>query len=148
MACIAKAPACPQGMALVDSLNGLLMLWAYEWAAENGPMHRLYFSLFLTLASCALALGIGLAEGLGQIAMTNPRLRGNAFWDGMLWVNNHLELIGLVSIGVFMSAIFAAVLLARRCVPLRKEIEEEAKAKLATNLASYVAGGEYIVRFE
>ena len=32
------------------------MAWAYEWAADNGPMHRLYFSLFLTCASAALAL--------------------------------------------------------------------------------------------
>ena len=44
------------GMALVDSLNAVLMAWAYEWAADNGPMHRLYFSLFLTCASAALAL--------------------------------------------------------------------------------------------
>ena len=50
------------GMALVDSLNGLLMVWAYEWAAENGPMHRLYFSYFLTVASAVLALAIGAVE--------------------------------------------------------------------------------------
>ena len=56
------------GMALVDSLNGLLMVWAYEWAAEHGPMSRLYFSLFLTTASATLALVVAALEALAQLA--------------------------------------------------------------------------------
>ena len=56
-ACVLVLPLLfASGMALVDSLNAVLMAWAYEWAADNGPMHRLYFSLFLTCASAALAL--------------------------------------------------------------------------------------------
>ena len=52
------------GMALVDSLNGLLMLWAYEWTSDNGPMQRLFFSLFLTIASAVVALCIAALQAL------------------------------------------------------------------------------------
>ena len=137
------------GMALVDSLNGLLMLWAYEWAAENGPMHRLYFSYFLTVASAVLALAIGAVEALGQLAALQPKAgRGGGFWGAMVWTNDHLEVVGLATVGAFLAAIVAAVVLAPRCVPTQTEVREQERAKLDRQLGDYLKRGESIVRVE
>ena len=137
------------GMALVDSLNGLLMLWAYEWAAENGPMHRLYFSYFLTVASAVLALAIGAVEALGQLAALQPKAgRGGGFWGAMVWTNDHLEVVGLATVGAFLAAIVAAVVLAPRCVPTQTEVREQERAKLDRQLGDYLKRGEYIVRVQ
>ena len=97
------------GMALIDSLNAVLMLWAQEWAADEGPMHRLYFSLFLTLASAALALSIGLIEAFGQLASI-PWLVDRSpavlapFWQASRWLSDHLELLESARSPPFSSA--------------------------------------------
>jgi high-affinity nickel-transport protein len=143
------------GMALVDSLNAVLMLWAQEWAADEGPMHRLYFSLFLTVASAILGLGIGLVEALGQLA-TMPWLRQNGpqalepLWKSAEWLSDHLELLGMGAVGAFLVSTTAAVLLAPRFVISRAACEEEAQVKLRESLLSYVRRpmSEYVVRFE
>lgn len=176
------------GMALVDSLNGLLLLWAYEWAADNGPMHRLFFSLFLTVASAALALAIATVEALGALAEQLPAVRADcsgddgdgggdaggagggaggdaasaataaapsiaasaacSFWEGVLWLNEHMELVGAATVVAFLVAISCAVLFAHRCVPSQSQVDAEDEAKRSASLASYVKKGEYIVRFE
>ena len=144
------------GMALVDSINSLLMLWAYEWATDNGPMHRLYFALFLTGASASLALFIGAVEALGQLVpLLPPALRDPtqhaalaAFCDGTLWLSDHLELLGLGSVLAFVVAIAAAVTLAHRCTPSQKELELEAQSKVRTSLNDYLKRGEFIVRVD
>jgi len=143
------------GMALVDSLNGMLMLWAYEWASDNGPMHRLYFSLFLTAASACLAIFIGAVEALGQLAaIVPPSVHGasgtpqRAFWDATLWLSDNLELVGLGVVVAFLVAIAVAVGLAPYCTPSRTEIERDANDKLRSALTDYVKGGEYIVRVD
>ena len=112
------------GMALVDSLNAVLMLWAQEWAADEGPMHRLYFSLFLTAASAVLGLGIGLIEALGQLA-SMPWLRDHGphalepLWQGAEWLSDHLELLGIGAVGAFLIATVVVVVLAPRVVARR-----------------------------
>lgn len=119
------------GMALVDSLNAVLMLWAQEWAADEGPMHRLFFSLFLTAASAVLGLGIGLIEALGQLA-SMPWLREHGphaldpLWQAAEWLSDHLELLGMGAVGAFLAATAAAVVLAPRVVISRAACEEEA----------------------
>ena len=143
------------GMALVDSLNGLLMVWAYEWAADNGPMHRLYFSLFLTAASAILALLIGGVEALSQLATVLPEgalgapgtpIRG--FWEMMLWLSDHLELVGVGVVALFLVAIGVAVALAPWCTPSKSQIEQDAHVKLRSALTDYAKGGDYIVRVD
>ena len=141
------------GMALIDSLNAVLMLWAQEWAADEGPMHRLYFSLFLTLASAALALSIGLIEAFGQLASI-PWLVDRSpavlapFWQASRWLSDHLELLGVGAVAAFLLGITLAVAFAHRCVPSREACEQEQQSKLRESLLRYVRGGEYIVRFE
>ena len=139
------------GMALVDSLNGVLMAWAYEWAADNGPMHRLYFALFLTCASAALALLVSTAIALGQLAtQLPPRLRAGPFWEAMRWLNDHFELLGLGSVVIFLVATAVAVALAQRCTPSQRQIEAEEKEKLNQVMREYASRpiSEVTVRFE
>lgn len=159
------------GMALVDSLNGLLMLWAYEWTSDNGPMQRLFFSLFLTIASAVVALCIAALQALGATVEQFPSLRAGcddgrepgthvasasgkalgvscAFWDGMIWANEHLETLGLFIVCAFLTAITSAVVLAPRCVPSQSEIERQEAEKGRASLNDYLRGGQFIVRFE
>ena len=141
------------GMALVDTLNGLLMLWAYEWASDRGPMGRLYFSLFLTGASAALALAVGAAAALGQLATQRPPawVHDGALaplWAAPRWLSGHFELVGLGAVGVFLVAIVCAVVLAPTCTPSQKQIAAEEDAKASRSLREYVQRGEYVVRFE
>jgi high-affinity nickel-transport protein len=144
------------GMSLVDSLNGLLMLWAYEWAAEHGPMSRLYFSLFLTLASATLALLVGLVEALGQLATlwSAAALRdasgiaavGARVLEAARWLSEHLELLGAGSVAAFFVAIVGAVVLAPYCTVGLSEIEAAKQAQGRSRLRNYLQRGEYIVR--
>lgn len=165
------------GMALVDSVNGLVMLYAYEWAADNGPMQRLYFSLFLTVASAVLAIAIAVVEAFGALADEYPDLRAGChgaptadgeaaadatgglvaamgttvwcgFWESMLWCNERLELVGLAMVVGFLIAICTAVLRAHRIVPSQSQIDADAKLQVKESLQRYVAAGDYIVRFE
>ena len=130
------------GMALVDSLNAVLMLWAQEWAADEGPMHRLYFSLFLTVASAVLGLGIGLIEALGQLA-SMPWLRDHGphalepLWQGAEWLSDHLELLGIGAVGAFLIATVVVVMLAPRIVARGTQ---EAQSKLLESLLTYGPG--------
>lgn len=141
------------GMSLVDSLNGILMLYAYEWAADHGPMYRLYFSLFLTTSSAVLAVFVGALLALGQLATQLPLpLRGGAslagFWRGALWLNDHIEVLGAITVGCFLAAITCAIALAPMCAPSASEIERDEKAKNARSLVDYINKGEFIVRVE
>jgi high-affinity nickel-transport protein len=55
------------GMALVDTLDGILMLGAYGWAQVK-PLRKLYYNLNITLISVVIALFIGSIEGLQVIS--------------------------------------------------------------------------------
>jgi high-affinity nickel permease len=118
-------------------------------------MHRLYFALFLTSASAALALFIGAIEALSQLATVLPTwlvdgetLPGASFWDATRWLNDHLELLGLLSVVAFLVAITCAVVLAPLCTPSQRQMAEEQQAKLKQSMDNYLRKGDFIVRFE
>lgn len=146
------------GMTLVDSLNGMLMLWAYEWAAEHGPMSRLYFSLFLTTASATLALIVGLIEALGQLAtFWSPEVLRDATGVAALvarvlenahWLSDHLELLGACSVAAFFVTIIGAVVLAPYCTVGQSEIDAAKQTSEKARLRDYLLRGDYIVRAE
>ncbi|RHY43428.1 hypothetical protein DYB34_013226 [Aphanomyces astaci] len=52
------------GMSLVDSLDGIFMLWAYGWAYIH-PAKKLFYNMFLTGLSSFVALFIGAVEAVG-----------------------------------------------------------------------------------
>lgn len=99
------------GMCLVDTLNGVLMAWAYGRAMED-TMQRLYYSLFLTLTSGLLALAVGSVELLGALA-SGGGLSGGV-WDAVAWVNGHFEALGCASVGVFVLSMLVALACHRR----------------------------------
>jgi high-affinity nickel-transport protein len=89
------------GMALVDTLDGVLMLGVYSWAYVR-PMRRLFYNLTITLISVVVALGIGLLEALNLIA-DKLALRG-WFWEWIGAVNDHFGVLGFAIVGLFAAA--------------------------------------------
>lgn len=88
------------GMALVDTLDNLLMVSAYGWAF-NKPQRKLYYNLTITGTSVAAALLIGGLEALGLLA-DKFALRG-AFWRVVSQLNDQLGNAGFVVVGMFIA---------------------------------------------
>lgn len=65
------------GMTLLDSLDGLVMLRAYQWALTDA-LRRLYFNVVITAMAVATALMIGTLEWL---QLLGPRLGA----EGVFW---------------------------------------------------------------
>ena len=89
------------GMALVDTIDGLLMVGVYGWAMIR-PLRKLYYNMTITALSALIALVIGALETLGLIA-DKFRFSGT-FWDaiGTLTDKNHFPLLGYGIIGLFV----------------------------------------------
>ena len=83
------------GMSLVDTLDGVLMLGAYGWA-QGEPSRRRGYNIAITACSVLVALGVGLAEGLGLLAGRAHRLPG---WIAAL--NDNADLAGGLIVGGF-----------------------------------------------
>ncbi|HEY4435392.1 MAG TPA: HoxN/HupN/NixA family nickel/cobalt transporter [Lelliottia sp.] len=87
------------GMALVDTLDNLLMIGAYGWAF-NKPQRKLYYNMTITGTSVVVALFIGGLEALGLI-MDKFALSGG-IWDAVGAINNNLGDAGFIVIGLFI----------------------------------------------
>ena len=94
------------GMSLVDTMDGMLMSFAYGAAAAH-PGGRQLYNLILTMASSLIAIGVGVVELLG-CAQTRLELDG-PFWDGVAFLNSHFEFCGYVVIGFFAISMLAAL---------------------------------------
>jgi len=89
------------GMALVDTLDSMLMTRAYGWAFVR-PVRKLYYNLTLTAVSVLVALLVGSVEALGLIAGMLS-LRGT-FWDGVVTLNSQFGAIGYLIIVLFAAS--------------------------------------------
>jgi high-affinity nickel-transport protein len=98
------------GMALIDTGDGLMMLGAYDWAFMK-PARKLYYNMVITLASVAVALLIGGAEALG-LARQIFALPG-AFWDAVGAITGDMNLLGLATVGLFVTAWAASLAIYR-----------------------------------
>jgi len=127
------------GMVLVDTLNGLLMAWAYGKALEDN-MHKLYYNLFLTSTSGIIAVMVGSIELLGVLAVT-ARFHG-WFWDGVSKINDNFEVVGIAVIGVFLLSLIIALGCFHRVFPPGQVREEPGRA----DLLRYLQSGDYIDR--
>ena len=98
------------GMALIDTTDGVLMLGAYDWAFVK-PIRKLYYNLTITLVSVVVAFLVGGIEALGlagdQLGLTGW------FWDGIGALNDNLNSLGFVIIGVFIAAWVGSVVVYR-----------------------------------
>jgi high-affinity nickel-transport protein len=86
------------GMALVDSLDSVLMLGAYGWAFVK-PIRKLYYNMTITFVSVIVAVLIGGIEALGLIG-DQFKLQG-AVWNAVGTLNDRFGLLGFVIIGIF-----------------------------------------------
>jgi high-affinity nickel-transport protein len=98
------------GMALVDSLDGTLMLGAYEWAFVR-PVRKLYYNMTLTLMSVLIALLVGGAEVLGLLA-DRFSLDG-PFWMAIDRLNDNSGVVGLLIAGLFATIWLASAMIWR-----------------------------------
>ncbi|HEX7822070.1 MAG TPA: HoxN/HupN/NixA family nickel/cobalt transporter [Sphingobium sp.] len=86
------------GMALVDTLDGVLMLGAYEWAFVK-PVRKLYYNITITLVSAIIAIVIG---GIETLALLADKLHLNGgVWSLATDLGEHFNSIGFAIIGLF-----------------------------------------------
>ncbi|MCW3478492.1 HoxN/HupN/NixA family nickel/cobalt transporter [Neisseriaceae bacterium JH1-16] len=89
------------GMALIDTLDSILMVGAYGWAFVN-PVRKLWYNLTITLVSVVVAVVIGGLEALGLIA-ERLELAGGV-WDWVTALNDNLAHFGYFVIVLFLAS--------------------------------------------
>ncbi|MCL4407630.1 MAG: HoxN/HupN/NixA family nickel/cobalt transporter [Thermotogae bacterium] len=86
------------GMSLMDSLDGVAMLKAYDWAMVDG-MRKLFFNMTITGMSVLVALIIGFIEWI-QIVGLQLNL-GGPFWSGI--ENLDFGILGIIIVSLMIS---------------------------------------------
>ncbi len=89
------------GMALIDTLDSVLMTRAYGWAFVK-PVRKLYYNLTLTAGSVLVAVLVGSVEALGLISGALS-LKGS-FWGIISALNNQFGMIGYLIIALFAAS--------------------------------------------
>ncbi|RHZ81348.1 hypothetical protein Glove_121g89 [Diversispora epigaea] len=87
------------GMALIDTIDGILMLGTYTWAFIN-PIRKLYYNFIITLLSVLVAFVVGTIELL-NILGEKLDLQG-PFWDFFAVLGDHFGTIGFLIIALFI----------------------------------------------
>jgi nickel/cobalt transporter (NiCoT) family protein len=96
------------GMALVDTIDSVLMVGAYGWAFIE-PQRKLYYNFAVTLVSVVVALVVGGIEALG-LAVDKLGLAG-PFWARVSSLDDHLAAVGYIIVAVLaLMWLIAAVL--------------------------------------
>jgi high-affinity nickel-transport protein len=87
------------GMALVDTMDSVVMTRAYGWAFIN-PLRKLWYNLTITSASVLVALLIGSVEVLGLLG-NQLSLRG-PFWTVVASLDGGFGYLGFAVVGLFV----------------------------------------------
>ena len=90
------------GMSLIDTVDGMVMSWAYGRAQAQGS-GRQFYNLTLTVASSLIAIGVGVVELLG-FAQDRLDLHG-PFWSVVEAINDNFEYVGYFVICFFAVSI-------------------------------------------
>ena len=98
------------GMSLIDTMDGVLMLGAYQWAFVK-PVRKLYYNLVITAVSVVVAVLIGGIEALGLLG-DQFGLQG-WFWGGIGGLNDNFNTLGFAIVGVFVIAWSGSVIVYR-----------------------------------
>jgi high-affinity nickel-transport protein len=96
------------GMATMDTLDGVLMGHAYDWALRR-PARKLLYNLTITSLSVTVALGVGTIQ-LANVAIQALDLKGG-LWDTI--ANLDFQVIGYIMAGLFVTTWLIALLLWR-----------------------------------
>ncbi|AQU88774.1 hypothetical protein B0W47_16500 [Komagataeibacter nataicola] len=97
------------GMALVDTLDTLLMCRAYGWGMRSGR-RRVAYDLGISLVSLGAAAGIGMIE-LGQ--KMGAAAGGSLLMWGLMMASDHLAALGVGIVLVFLALWGGAVVVSR-----------------------------------
>jgi high-affinity nickel-transport protein len=89
------------GMALVDTVDSVLMVGAYGWAFVR-PLRKLWYNLTITAASVLVAVLIGGIEALGLV-VDRFGLEGGV-WSVVSGLNDDLGAFGFAVVGIFAAA--------------------------------------------
>ena len=92
------------GMSLLDSLDGLFMSIAYDWAFLH-PVRKIYYNLSITGLSVAVALLIGTIELVGVLHDQAGWHNGVADWVSRIRMND----VGLLIAAMFVATWAVAV---------------------------------------
>ncbi|KAI8098868.1 high-affinity nickel-transport protein-domain-containing protein [Halteromyces radiatus] len=87
------------GMSLIDSLDGMLMLFTYTWAYIN-PVRKLYYNLTITSISVVVACLVALIEFFSLIG--EQLNLENGWWSFWYTLSDSFEWIGIVIVGAFI----------------------------------------------
>lgn len=88
------------GMALVDTLDGVVMLGAYQWAFVK-PIRKLYYNVTITLISALVAIVIG---GIETLALIGDKLGLTGWpWSMAAALGAHFNSLGFAIIGLFIA---------------------------------------------
>jgi high-affinity nickel-transport protein len=98
------------GMALVDTLDAVLMAGAYRWASIE-PGRKFYYNIAVTLTSVVVAAAIGCLELLGLYADSHGG--ASAIWRQIGYLNDNSAVIGASVVGFFAVGWLAALLIWR-----------------------------------
>lgn len=85
------------GMVLFDTLDGLLMQRAYEWAFER-PLRRIYYNLAVTSISVFVAFFVASVALIGAVSENLQITGGPLGWVAGIDLGN----FGLIVVGVFL----------------------------------------------
>ncbi|KAG0348169.1 hypothetical protein BG004_005825 [Podila humilis] len=95
------------GMSLIDTLDGIVMVYAYGWAFVN-PVKKLWYNFVVTLMGVVVAFVVGFTELFALLA-EELELQG-PFWGFFLLLSDNFGTIGYVILGSFVVTwIFAVI---------------------------------------
>ena len=87
------------GMSLVDTVDGMIMVGAYNWALIN-PVRKLYYNLTITFVSVVVAVIVG---GIEVASLLKEQLNlSGGFWSLVEKLNDNFGMLGIVIVGVFV----------------------------------------------
>lgn len=87
------------GMALVDTIDGVVMLGAYEWAFVK-PIRKLYYNITITFISALVAIVIGGVEAVALIGEKFGLTGGG--WTLAAWLGKNFNSLGFAIVGLFV----------------------------------------------
>ncbi|MCI2419126.1 nickel transporter [Saccharopolyspora sp. K220] len=85
------------GMCTVDSVDGMLMSRAYTWSLAR-PLRRLWVNVTTTALTVGLAVVVAFVVLCGLLAE-----RGLSFLDGIAALGDQFELLGYLTLGLFLA---------------------------------------------
>jgi high-affinity nickel-transport protein len=86
-------------MALIDSLDSILMLFTYTWAYIN-PVRKLFYNLTITTISVVVAIVVALID---LVALIGEQLElENGWWNFWYFLADSFEWIGIIIVGAFI----------------------------------------------